>query len=93
MPEESLTTYRTTDPWSRFSNIEGIAGIEDVSLDNGVNVWNENGIIRIEGATAPCEVYDVRGREVVKTSESSISGLPTGVYLVKVGNKTFKIAI
>lgn len=93
VPEENLSEYKSVDPWCNFLNIEGTTGIDDVYMGDGVKIWNDNGVIRIKGSTAPCEVFDMRGRRVAKTSANIICGLETGVYIVKVGNKTFKIAM
>lgn len=93
VPSESVPLYRDAFPWYYFSYIEDLAGMEEVTNENGVKVWNDHGVLRVEGAEVPCEVYDMQGRLVTKTSESSIYGLSHGIYLVKIGPETVKISL
>lgn len=93
VPEESLDLYKSRRPWCDFRNIEAMAGIDEVNADNDVKVWNDRGVIHIEGANNTIIVFNVNGREIAKTQENPVSGLPAGLYLVKVGNSTFKVVL
>jgi hypothetical protein len=53
--------------------------IEDASINNMV-IYVENGRIIVNEQTEPVRVFDITGREVKNES------LPTGTYLIKIGN-------
>ena len=55
------------------------AAIEDATINNMV-IYVENGRIVVNGQTEPVRVFDIMGREVKNES------LPTGSYMVKIGN-------
>ena len=63
-----------------LTHIGGTVGIDDVEME-GVLITSQNGNITVEGCDN-CEVsiFDMQGRQV------SSNGLPSGVYIVKVGN-------
>ena len=57
-------------------------GIAEVAVDDNLN---DNGCV---------DVYDLNGRKVLSEGDSeSLSSLPKGIYIVKSGRKTYKIAI
>lgn len=55
------------------------AAIEDATINNIV-IYVENGRIVVNGQTEPVRVFDIMGREIKNES------LPTGSYMVKIGN-------
>ncbi len=76
---------------------DGAQGIEDVIGEiEDVRVFVENGQIVVEGATDVVRIYDITGRLIVKSEIQNQkfrihnSQLPSGVYLVKVGNSPAK---
>ena len=73
--------YQLSDYWNSFSRItEDCDGIEDVDMDD-IHLWSKNGQIYVDGAYGlPVNVYNMVGQSVRNES------LPTGVYMVKVGN-------
>ena len=57
-------------------------GIAEVAVDDNLN---DNGCVN---------VYDLNGRKVLSEGDSeSLSSLPKGIYIVKSGRKTYKVAI
>jgi len=57
-------------------------GIAEVAVDDNLN---DNGCV---------DVYDLNGRKVLSEGDSeSLSSLPKGIYIVKSGRKTYKVAI
>lgn len=93
VPEGSIEAYRSTEPWRQFGNIAAMAGVNNLRRDSGFKVRVENGVVRIEGATVPCEVYDLRGRRVAQTNDGAIYGLGSGVYLIKSGAQSAKVVL
>ena len=99
VPTGTVDTYRSVSPWDKFINIEekdysGIAG----TPQSEVTVKVIDGVITVESgvgmASAPVvEVYSAGGVCVWRGTDSSIGGLPRGVYVVKVGDVTRKVAL
>ena len=99
VPTGTVDTYRSVSPWDKFINIEekdysGIAG----TPQSEVTVKVIDGVIVVEGgdgtASAPVvEVYSAGGLCIYRGTESSIGGLPHGVYVVKVGDTVQKVAL
>ena len=99
VPTGTKNAYAETYPWSEFLNIEekDYSGIADTP-QLGLSVKVIDGVISVEGSngTAPAplvEVYSTGGDCVYRGTESSIGGLPHGVYVVKVGDVTQKVAL
>lgn len=72
------------------------SGIGDAVADDGkYTISVENGTIMIDGLDGSnvVEIYDIQGRVVYSGTESSISALPSGLYIVKIGTTSLKIAI
>ena len=99
VPDGCIDAYRSVYPWSEFANIEGggYSGIADTPQPE-VTVKVIDGVITVEGgvgtASAPVvEVYSAGGVCVWRGTDSSIGGLPRGVYVVRVGSKVQKVAL
>ena len=99
VPTGTVDAYSSTFPWSEFINIEerDYSGIADTPQSE-VTVKVIDGAIVIEGgdgtASAPVvEVYSAGGLCIYRGTDSSIGGLPHGVYVVKVGDVTQKVAL
>ncbi len=91
VPEERVGIYKATNPWWYFY-IEGISGL-DVAEADDVEISVEGGNIVIKGCEA-AEVYNLAGVHVASVgAEGFVSGLPHGIYLVRVGTKTVKVAL
>ena len=99
VPTGTVDAYRSVSPWDKFINIEerDYSGIADTPQSE-VTVKVIDGVITVEGgvgtASAPVvEVYSAGGQCVWRGTDSSIGGLPRGVYVVKVGDVTQKVAL
>ena len=99
VPTGTVDAYRSTFPWSEFINIEerDYSGIADTPQSE-VTVKVIDGAITVEGgdgmASAPVvEVYSAGGLCIYRGTDSSIGGLPRGVYLVRVGGTVQKVAL
>ena len=76
--------------------MDAAAGIKDATDgDNGLKIVVRDGNLTIEGAeaSAAIEIYSASGQLLSRSFERSVSGLPKGIYLVRVGNQTSKIAL
>lgn len=91
--------YRQTPAWSLFIKIEDNlekSGVEDIREEN-LSVVINFGEIRVKGLSerAPYQVYTLSGQKIVEGSidnDETISLLQSGtIYIVKIGNRTFKI--
>ena len=88
VPCGTLEAY--TEAWSTyFSQIVedcGSEGIDDIATSD-IKVYARDGRIVVEGADGQqVNVFDLMGRKIQAIKQSSCQALPTGVYMVKVGN-------
>lgn len=99
VPEGSLAAYQADEIWKDFWNIqEGEpTGISSVCVAAEPDVKVENGNIVVENANGLVSVYTVGGTLVrsVKAGNGSVEiAVPgRGIYIVRVNNKTTKIAL
>ena len=87
---------RCPEIWKNFKNIvEDPTSVELNTDEQGnITVNGGNGQITVNGADdAVISVYNLSGIAVYQGHDSVISGLTKGVYLVRVADKTFKVAI
>ncbi len=83
VPCHSDSLYAAALYWSQFHNIQADcgAGIDGVEED-GISIYTLGGRIIVEGAEGESvRIYDITGRSVRNEA------LPTGVYIVKVGDR------
>ena len=99
VPTGTKEAYAKTHPWSGFINIEekDYSGIADTTQPE-VTVKVIDGAIIIGGgdgtASAPVvEVYSAGGQCVYRGTDTVISSLTHGVYVVKVGGTVQKVAL
>ena len=95
VPEGTKKDYEAVEPWSLFDNIKeqagtGIDGV--VSIGEEVSITVADGSIIVSGASG-VEVYSLDGTQVYGGTAGTVSGLPSGVYVVKAGGKTAKVAL
>ncbi len=95
VPDGTKEDYEASEPWGLFANIEeltgtGINGV--VSSDGEVSISVADGSIVVSGASG-VEVYSLDGTQVYGGAAGTVSGLPSGVYVVKAGGKTAKVAL
>ena len=97
VPIGTKADYEAVDPWRNFWTIEETdftVGVEDAVQDEGIVVATDGNSIVVTGDDAGrIEVYSVNGQCVYSGNETTISGLAKGVYIVKVGNKAYKVII
>lgn len=98
VPSGSLEAYQEAPVWQDFSRIVELdpTGIGEVATDGTVSVSaGRDGILVVEGAAGPVEVYDAKGVLVARidagggATEVPLPG--GGLYLVKAGGKTVKV--
>ena len=92
VPVGTIDAYGKVDPWRNFWNIE------ERDYSGGLSVKVIDGAITVEcgdgTASAPVvEVYSAGGQCVWRGTDSSIGGLPRGVYVVKVDGTVQKVAL
>ncbi len=72
-----------------FEDASGSPGTSiDIIHNDGIWVYVEDGYIRVAGSDAPIQVYTTTGTVVNPTKR-----LLTGIYLVKVSGKVFKVLV
>ena len=93
-----MDAYRSAGEWGKFVNIRefdptGIAGVE---VDGGMDVSVDGGNVVVSGAAAPVAVYSLAGA-LVGTGDGggrTVIAVPgAGVYVVKAGGRTVKVAV
>lgn len=98
VPRGTKGVYGSVAPWSNFAKIvEGdYSGLDDAPVSD-LEIRVIDGAIVVGGnGTVPeltVEVYSAGGRCVYRGTESSIGGLPHGVYVVRVGDVMRKVAL
>ncbi len=78
-----------------FHNIKEMdSGVEDVVGDESI-VRVVDGSIVIDGVEAdvPVEVYDMTGKAVYSGYAGEIPAMPRGIYIVRIGGKSVKVAV
>ena len=82
VPCGSLNAYQSDSYWGQFADKyhEDCNGIDDIATDN-IKVYSLDGRIVIEGADGETvHIFDMMGRTIHNEA------LPTGIYLVRVGD-------
>ena len=97
VPIGSKSAYEAVDPWRNFWNIEEMEfnGIEDIVADgNEISVTAQDGKIIVNSIkNAMVEVYNINGQLVYSGNSTAIAVANKGIYIVKVADKTFKVAL
>lgn len=98
VPESALHTYKAATVWNEFVNIEGVDFSSGVSIttfgENEPEIVVKDGIIIVNGADGlTVNVYSLQGVSVYSGSANDIIVSSQGIYLVKVGSKTAKVAL
>lgn len=99
VPDDSQELYKEADFWKSFWNIKGLSllsGIKNVEhTSSSMSIISENGSIRVinkdEGNTV--RVFSIHGTKITETRDAEIHNLPNGVYIVTVGDKSFKVFV
>lgn len=94
VPEGSISAYKEADGWKDFFVASGNKS-EMNDIVNDINVSVENGDILVKGAecgSVVVEIYTVSGMLVYRGCNTSIP-VASGMYIVKVDGKTYKVAV
>ena len=90
IPCGSLNAYLADSYWQNFADKyhEDCNGIDDIATDN-IKVYSRDGRIVVEGTDGETvHIFDMMGRTIHNEA------LPTGIYLVKVGDRpAHKVAV
>ena len=87
--------YVAAEGWREFRNIEEMdSGVEDVVGEEAV-IRVVDGSIVIDGVAddVPVEVYDMTGKAVYSGYAGEIPAMPRGIYIVRIGSKSMKVAV
>ena len=99
VPKGTKTAYEKVDPWRNFWNIEEMdfSGVDGIEADDttGLRLVVNNGSLMIDGLddNQSIVVYDVQGRVVYRGMNRIIENIASGLYIVKAGSQSAKIAI
>ena len=87
VPDQSISKYKSTAQWKDFLNTtdaEMVAVAEsEISVENGAIVNRSNQQI---------DVYSISGAKAYSGNDAEIT-LPSGIYVVKAGEKVVKVAL
>ena len=100
VPKGAYSSYRSDPYWGQFKNIieQVTTSISDIEA-NKTNVYTENGSIIVKGGKLGdiIDIYSVSGSLLHKIKITDdivrISVAPQSIYIVKAGDKSFKIAL
>lgn len=93
VPEGSIDAYKAADVWKDFGNIKAIdSGVEDLVADD-FDVEISGLSLTFKGYEGIYQVYTVDGRMVYSGSKSSVTLPAKGIYIVRTGKKSFKVAL
>ena len=87
VPEQSISKYETAEQWTNFLKI---SYAEMVTVDES-GISFENGAI-VNKSNQQMDVYSISGAKAYSGNDAEIT-LPSGIYVVKVGEKVVKIAL
>ena len=99
VPIGTKAAYMKVDPWRNFWNIEetdfATVGIDGVAAQGVPSVTVRGGAIVVEGAAATdvVEVFAADGCCAYRGASATISHLPGGIYVVRVGKYAQKVAL
>ena len=87
VPDQSISLYKSAKQWKDFLDI---SDVEMVTVDeSGISV--KNGAI-VNKSNQQMDVYSISGAKAYSGNDAEIT-LPSGIYVVKVGEKVVKIAL
>ena len=87
VPYQSISQYKSAAQWRGFLDI---SDAEMVTVDeSGISV--ENGAI-VNSSNMQIDVYSISGAKAYSGNDAEIT-LPSGIYVVKAGEKVVKLAL
>ena len=100
VPKGTKAAYSSAEVWKDFQNIVEIdeedfpSGITSVAAEDGFTVTTDGNTINVSRAGSQrIYVYTSDGQCVYNGNETAITNLPRGIYIVKCGNRTKKVAL
>lgn len=97
VPNGCGNAYRMAEGWSGFLNVvdDGTTEIESIEDHDAVEVMVNNGVLTVNGIDPAgiIEVYDMAGRQVYRGVATTVEGLASGIYVVRVAGKSIKVAL
>ena len=88
VPEEAREAYAEHELWKEFMPTTDIENADETS----VVIYTQGGMLYIEGVETDYNVFDTAGRLIYNGRDAVVS-LPRGVYMLNVGDKTYKVAM
>ena len=87
VPDQSISKYKAAEQWKDFLDI---SDAEMVTVDeSGISV--ENGAI-VNRSNQQIDVYSISGAKAYSGNDAEIT-LPSGIYVVKAGEKVVKLSL
>ena len=94
VPEGARDAYAEDKYWGEFINViesdEVDTNVQDANAINGI--FATAGTLHVGNLTEDYQVYSMSGVMIYTGRDAQLS-LPTGIYLLKINNKTYKIAM
>ena len=87
VPDQSISLYKSAMQWRNFLNI---SDAEMVTVDES-EISVENGAI-VNRSNQHIDVYSISGAKAYSGNDAEIT-LPSGIYVVKAGEKVVKVAL
>ena len=87
VPDQSISQYKAAEQWKDFLNI---SDAEMVTVDES-EISVENGAI-VNRSNQHIDVYSISGAKAYSGNDAEIT-LPSGIYVVKAGEKVVKVAL
>lgn len=93
VPEMSIDKYKNADVWKDFYKI--VTDINEIDTNDNWAISVENGNIVINNAAENMQVavYSISGTTIYQGTAKTIATPKAGIYIVRVGNKTTKVAV
>lgn len=95
VPGAAIADYKKAEPWKKFWSIEAIgsSSVDAVAAEHNVLVRGGAIYLTDEAAAQGVKVYDTTGRCVYEGHDAVVSGLTSGIYIVKTQDTTVKICL
>lgn len=82
-----------------FVTLKSSTGIAENSSESAIQAFSSNGVIYVKGIEKPTivEIFNIFGKSIytnkLNVRESSIPIYKSGIYIVKIGAKAFKVSL
>ena len=96
--EVAYNDYVEDQYWGEFFNIIAAPehNEEPTDIENAdetlVVIYTQGGMLYIEGVETDYNIFDATGR-LIYNGRDAVMSLPRGVYMLNVGDKTYKVAM